>query len=104
VITNVTSGINWDTISDHKKINIYRSLQELLVNMKKYSKATEVTVIFKSEGKRHFINYTDDGVGFILKDVRKRGLQNVETRIKNIQGSVTFITSKGKGFKAHLYF
>ncbi len=104
VITNVTSGINWDTISDHKKINIYRSLQELLVNMKKYSKATEVTVIFKSEGKRHFINYTDNGVGVILKDVRKRGLQNVETRIKNIQGSITFKTSKGKGFKAHLYF
>ncbi|MFT5891889.1 MAG: tetratricopeptide (TPR) repeat protein [Dokdonia sp.] len=104
VITNVMSGINWDTISDHKKINIYRSLQELLVNMKKHSKAKKVTVIFKSEGRRHFINYTDDGVGFVIKDVRKRGLQNVETRIKNIQGSVTFNSSKGNGFKAHLYF
>ncbi|WP_299683186.1 hypothetical protein [uncultured Dokdonia sp.] len=104
VITNVTSGINWDTISDHKKINIYRSLQELLVNAKKYSKASEITVIFKSEGRKHFINYTDNGIGFEFDTINKRGLQNVETRIKNIQGIITFNTSKGNGFKAHLYF
>lgn len=104
VMTNVMSGINWDKISDHKKINIYRSLQELLVNMKKHSKATDVTVIFKSDGKKHVINYTDNGVGTNLSDKLIRGLQNVETRMKNIGGNSTFITSKGKGFKAHLYF
>lgn len=104
VITNVTSGINWDMISDHKKINIYRSLQELLVNTKKYSNASEITVIFKTEGRKHFINYTDNGVGFEFDTVYKRGLQNVETRIKNIRGIITFNTSKGNGFKAHLYF
>lgn len=104
VMTNVMSGIDWDKISDHKKINIYRSLQELLVNMKKHSNATDVTVIFKSDGKKHVINYTDNGVGTDLDNKRIRGLQNVETRMKNIGGNSTFITSKGKGFKAHLYF
>ncbi len=104
VMTNVMSGIVWDKVSNHKKINIYRSLQELLVNMKKHSNATDVTVIFKSEGKKHTINYTDNGVGTDLGDKRIRGLQNVETRMKNIGGNSTFITSKGKGFKAHLYF
>lgn len=104
VMTNVMSGIDWDKISDHKKINIYRSLQELLVNMKKHSNATNVTVIFKSDGKKHVINYTDNGVGTNLGDKLIRGLQNVETRMKNIGGNSTFITSKGKGFKAHLYF
>lgn len=104
VMTNVMSGIDWDKVSDHKKINIYRSLQELLVNMKKHSNATDVTVIFKSDGKKHVINYTDNGVGTNLSDKLIRGLQNVETRMKNIGGNSTFITSKGKGFKAHLYF
>jgi signal transduction histidine kinase len=104
VITNVMTGINWNKISDHKKINIYRSLQELLVNMKKHSKATEVTVIFKSEENKNFINYMDNGIGVAIDDVHIRGLQNVETRMKNIGGSVTFITSKGNGFKARLYF
>ncbi len=104
VITNVTSGINWDKISDHKKMNIYRTLQELLVNMRKHSKATEVTVIFKSEGKKHFINYTDNGIGAEIENVHLRGLQNAETRIKNIGGSITFNSSKGNGFKAHLHF
>ncbi|MEP0266032.1 hypothetical protein [Dokdonia sp.] len=104
VITNVMTGINWDIVSDHKKINIYRSLQELLVNMKKHSKATEVTVIFKSEENKNFINYMDNGIGVAIDDVPIRGLQNVETRIKNIGGNVTFITSKGNGFKARLYF
>ncbi|WP_299213663.1 tetratricopeptide repeat-containing sensor histidine kinase [uncultured Dokdonia sp.] len=104
VITNVTSGINWDTVSDHKKINVYRSLQELLVNMKKHSKATKVTVIFKSEGKKHFINYTDNGIGTEIENVHLRGLQNAETRIKNIGGSITFNSSKGNGFKATFIF
>lgn len=104
VITNVTTGINWDKISDHKKINVYRTLQELLVNMRKHSKATEVTVIFKSEGKKHYINYTDNGIGIEIENVHLRGLQNAETRIKNIGGSITFNSSKGNGFKAHLHF
>lgn len=104
VITNVMTGINWDIVSDHKKINIYRSLQELLVNMKKHSKATEVTVIFKSEENKNFINYMDNGIGVSIEDVHIRGLHNVETRMKNILGNVTFNTSKGNGFKARLYF
>ena len=104
VITNVATGIDWNKVANHKKINIYRSLQELLVNMKKHSEATEVAVIFKTDGLNYSINYTDNGKGTTLLNVPFRGLHNVETRMKNIGGSATFISSKGNGFKTNLHF
>ncbi|TGV02433.1 tetratricopeptide repeat-containing sensor histidine kinase [Flavivirga rizhaonensis] len=104
IITNKISTINWSKVPDHKKMAVFRSIQELLVNMKKHSQARVVSLVFKEDRRKKEIIYSDDGVGVSIKDVKLNGLLNVESRINNIGGSFNFITSKGNGFKAVLKF
>ncbi len=104
IITNNIDTINWSKVPDHKKMAVFRSVQELLVNMKKHSQAKVVSVVFKEDRRKKEILYSDDGIGVSIEDVKLNGLQNVESRIASIGGSINFITSKGNGFKALLKF
>ena len=95
------SDVQWEKIDKEKKIVIYRVLQELMVNMKKHSKATLVAIIFDEQGKVLEINYSDNGCGIDPTILRKKGgLQNVENRISAINGKISFETEEGKGFRA----
>lgn len=97
IITRGLKDINWDNVSELKRTTIYRVLQELMTNMKKHSKATLVSVTFEKNKNNLGINYKDNGVGADLK--RLNGLQNVETRIHALRGTVIFSTKIGDGFK-----
>jgi len=80
-------------------------LQELMVNMQKHSSAKLVALSFDKKGNNFSINYSDNGVGVDLNSLEiKNGLLNVETRIKSINGSITFTSSLNKGFKAFISF
>lgn len=97
-------SIDWNTISNHKKITIYRVLQELLVNMKKHSQATVVTFMFALNGKKITIQYSDNGKGFEeSKIIYKNGIQNAENRILAIGGTITFDTTIN-GLKVNVTF
>ncbi len=104
IIVNSINTIDWNRISDHKKLAIYRGLQELMVNMKKHSQAGLVTVVFKSHNNKNEIWYTDDGQGCSFETIHQSGLRNAESRIKDIGGTLTFETSQGNGFKAIITF
>ena len=104
VVTNDINSISWENVPDHKKMIIYRCLQELMVNMKKHSKAKLVSIVFKNNTNKNEIRYVDDGIGFSIEGIKLNGLANVESRIKSIQGTFSFTTSKGNGFKASLKF
>jgi tetratricopeptide (TPR) repeat protein len=98
VVTRNLSKINWEGISDVKKTVVYRVLQELMTNMRKHSKATSVALIFSREGSKIQIKYRDNGVGCDL--FKKNGLQNTETRIASINGTISFESKKDDGFNA----
>ena len=104
----ITAGIDdfsWDNLNKIKKVVLYRIIQELLVNMKKHSGADLVVIKFSKSNKYDEIQYTDNGVGFDKNDKKiKNGLQNVETRIKTINGTITFESKVKKGVKAVLRF
>ena len=104
----ITAGIDdfsWDSLNKIKKVVLYRIIQELLVNMKKHSGADLVVIKFSKSNKYAEIQYTDNGVGFDKnKEKIKNGLQNVETRIKTINGTITFDSKVKKGVKAVLRF
>ena len=104
VIINDINTINWEILSDHKKLAVYRVLQELMVNMKKHSQAHLVSVIFKKNKKKNEIWYADDGKGSLNEYLSANGLKNAESRIKEIGGRLTFETSEGHGFKAFIIF
>lgn len=100
VITKNLEAIKWNQLPDHKKMAVYRVLQELMVNMKKHSQANIVVLAFFNHGKKITVTYSDNGVGTDLN--HKNGLQNVENRIRSVKGSITFETAINQGFKVKI--
>jgi tetratricopeptide (TPR) repeat protein len=101
VILN-TASFDDKNISKEIKITIYRVLQELMVNMKKHSHCSIVSIGFKSNKKAIEINYSDNGIGSANLLNLKNGLQNVENRIFSINGTINFDTASDKGFKVKI--
>ncbi|WP_338840308.1 ATP-binding protein [Flavobacterium ginsenosidimutans] len=102
IITTNLESVNWETIDNIKKITIGRVLQELMVNMKKHSKAYLVVIKFESDKKSIFINYTDNGIGCEKTAISKNGLRNMESHIETVKGTIEFETEPDKGFKAKI--
>lgn len=93
-------SIHWNTVDGSKKIVIYRILQELMVNMKKHSKASMVMVRFELKNRKINIQYSDNGVGIPdEKTIFKNGLKNAESRIKTVEGTITFDSNDSGGLK-----
>lgn len=95
--------IPWDNLKKEHKIIIYRVLQELMVNMRKHSKATMVILVFSRKNSSFLINYRDNGLGTDLKK-NLSGLRNVENRIHSLKGKVIFKSQPGKGFQCEILF
>lgn len=73
---------------------IYRVFQEVLNNILKHAKAETIDIQMICNEEDLTIMIEDDGVGFDVDGVSKtRGLNNIFTRIENIDGSV-YIDSK----------
>jgi tetratricopeptide (TPR) repeat protein len=105
VLINGVDTIKWTELENHKKIIVYRVVQELLVNMKKHSKCSLVVLTFKKNENKLQIDYTDNGVGIGNSElISKNGLLNVENRIHAIKGTITFDTKSNKGFRVSLDF
>ncbi|MBA6315184.1 tetratricopeptide repeat-containing sensor histidine kinase [Cellulophaga baltica] len=95
----------WDDIAPKTKIELYRVLQELLVNMKKHSEATFVAITCVKNAKEILIKYVDNGVGFDKNEkISGNGLKNVENRIASIKGSINFESKPKEGVTVTLTF
>ena len=100
LLVNGLDTLNWNALERDKKIIIYRVIQELLVNMKKHSQCSLAVISFNVNEKKLQIDYSDNGLGAVFDKINSRnGLQNVESRILVIKGTITFDTKPGKGFK-----
>jgi len=100
IATRNISKVEWNDISEIKKTILYRVLQELMTNMRKHSDASIVVIAFQQNKKNITIEYTDNGKGCELKN--KNGLQNTESRIHAIKGTIIFESQIDKGFKAKI--
>ena len=105
IIIKGISDIDWNTIDPIRKIATYRSLQELMVNMKKHSQATLVVIDFTIKNKKFKVSYTDNGIGASKEKLfSKNGLLNIESRMTSIDGSIIFDTEANKGFHITLTY
>ncbi|RIA09357.1 tetratricopeptide repeat protein [Flavobacteriaceae bacterium MAR_2010_72] len=100
IITKNLSKTQWELIPDLKKTALYRVLQELMINMRKHSKATVVLISFEQTNKNIHILYKDNGIGTNLQ--KGNGLTNAENRIKSIYGTITFESQVNTGFKVKI--
>lgn len=93
----------WEDVGDHSKVEVFYILQELMTNMKKHSKADKVLIDFSRENDLINIVYSDNGIG-ISEFSPKNGVQNTESRINSIGGTINFDTKTENGLKITLSF
>lgn len=96
-------AIKWPSIAPISKTTLFKVLQELMINMSKYSNATLISIGFSATLKTLKVDYADDGDGATTKELQtKNGLRNTEKRIQALKGSITFDSEKGNGFRAEI--
>lgn len=80
------------------KIDLYRVIQEFINNALKHGKASKIEILFNQRNKLFSIILSDNGNGFDPCIPSKgMGLQNVQSRIKSHNGTLTVHTKSGKG-------
>lgn len=95
----------WLDVSNEKKVVVYRVIKELLVNMRKHSKANLVSFIFNRDDGIISIKYTDNGLGIQnTSGTEGIGMVNTENRIQSIGGSLIFDTIKTNGVRITISF
>ena len=103
---NILFGIhhfNEDLISDYKKINIYRILQEQFRNIIEHSRAKTVVMTLETDDRHVELIIDDDGIGFEPNhQMDGIGLINIRERTRNLHGQCEIITSPGKGCRLHI--
>ncbi len=98
VQSNISTTINWNTISNSVKINIYRIIQESLQNINKYAKATTIIVRCLQNEEQLVLEIIDDGIGFnTIKAKKGIGLQNILFRANECKGEADIKSAKGQG-------
>ena len=87
-----------NTVSYEVQINLYRILQEQLINIIKYAKATTVAIDVTLINKSICLRIADNGKGFDVKTAKNgNGLRNMQRRAKLFAGEVTISSSPGLG-------
>ncbi len=80
---------------------IYRVLEELLNNTIKHSGASKANITFKAEDNVLLVDYSDNGKGLPQSAVNIKkgmGMQNIESRLMNINATYELEATPGKGF------
>ncbi|NAS14330.1 tetratricopeptide repeat-containing sensor histidine kinase [Poritiphilus flavus] len=94
----------WKNTADYKKIAVYRAIHELMVNMKKHSEASLVSLSFQRRHNQIHIQYVDNGIGMKPEQKKGNGLRNTENRIRNIDGTLILAPEFNKGLKVSILF
>lgn len=92
----------WESLSPQSKNELKHVLQELMVNMRKHSKASSVAFRFEKNDGSIWIHYKDNGVGISNDKTFKNGLSNTGTRINSIGGAVNFDSGPTGGLQVQI--
>lgn len=86
-------------LSEFVEVSVFRVCQELVNNIIKHSQATRVSVQLVKNAKHLIMTVEDNGKGFDLATVKTTGigLTNIRSRIKAVNGEVSFDPGHEKG-------
>jgi signal transduction histidine kinase len=103
---NIVFGIhqfNEELLSEHKKINIYRILQEQFRNIIEHSRAKTVVMTLETDDRYVELIIDDDGIGFDPgHQVDGIGLINIRERARHLHGTCEITTAPAKGCRLHI--
>ena len=88
-----------DFLSEEENLNLYRIIQEALINIRKHAEATEVTVLLRNangdEPEGLYIFISDDGKGFdVAEFAQSRGTDGSHFGIVGMKERSDFIGAK----------
>jgi signal transduction histidine kinase len=90
--------IDWESLSNKTKINLYRIIQESLQNIYKHAEAKFVKINFELKNQFILLEIKDDGNGFEINKVKKGiGLKNIASRVEDLGGDLNINSMRGKG-------
>lgn len=82
------------------EINLYRIMQELVSNILKHAKATEITIQLNKISQELLLMVEDNGRGFDPSDSNQQkgmGLRNVASRVDALGGRLSIDSARGRG-------
>ncbi|MCO6497811.1 MAG: hypothetical protein J5I50_09135 [Chitinophagaceae bacterium] len=100
-------GMEGKAMEQSTALAIYRIIQELLNNVIKHAKATEVLVQLLRENGRLVVNVEDNGRGFDVKASKEKGgmgWRNIRSRVELLNGTIDLQSSAEKGTAVNLEF
>lgn len=87
-----------ESLSNNKKLILYRIVQEQMNNIVKHARATHAEVELKTSRKKAHLVIKDNGIGFDPKQKAKGiGLNNIVSRVEMHNGNLEIISSSGHG-------
>ncbi|WP_103072246.1 tetratricopeptide repeat-containing sensor histidine kinase [Aquimarina sediminis] len=90
--------IDWESVDDQKKVNLFRILQESMQNIFKHAHADLIKINFEYADGNINLTILDDGIGFVSSKVKKGiGLKNITSRVSQMNGEVQFISDNNSG-------
>ncbi|TDD78367.1 ATP-binding protein [Flavobacterium caseinilyticum] len=98
LVASIDRTIKWELLSNSVKINLYRIIQESLQNINKYANAKTIKIELKKNDEDLLLIISDDGNGFDINKSKKGiGLQNIQSRTSECNGTVDIKSKKGDG-------
>lgn len=86
-----------------KATTLFRVVQEAVTNAVKYAGADNITISIKQYQQKLELAITDNGKGFNINEVNKGfGLENMQQRMQELNGTIEILSSVGKGTTIHL--
>ncbi len=93
-----TEDSDWADVPNLCKINLYRIIQEAILNVNKYAQAQNCIISFQRSQSIIRILIQDDGVGYDTNAKRNGiGLDNMNSRIQSLNGTIQFTSEANKG-------
>lgn len=90
---------NFEIENFELKINLIRTLQELVQNTIKHAEASQINVQFETLGDKIKLHYSDNGKGCNLAEIKHgSGIKNIYDRINFLKGDITLDSSENMGF------
>lgn len=87
-----------ESLSNNKKLIIYRIVQEQVNNIVKHSQATQAEIELKTNSHKVMLAIKDNGIGFDPKKKgRGIGLHNIMSRVEMQNGKMDLTSAPGQG-------
>ena len=105
-IKNNIDNLNFDP---QVEIELFRIIQESLINIAKHSRAENVFVVMEKKGDNFFVDIEDDGLGFDTASVfqdrdstRGLGLMGMKERASFLNWDLKIYSGPGEGTRVSL--